>query len=119
MSILIKNRYFILFASLLSVFIGCKDGDGANGNNAESNPPPPAILYSVVNVYPHDTASFTQGLSFYDGRLLESTGLYNTSWLGPVDLKTGKIDRKVTLTQEYFGEGNTVLNDKIYHLTWQ
>jgi glutaminyl-peptide cyclotransferase len=87
------------------------------------NPPPPTINYSVLNVFPHDTASFIQGLEFYNGELLESTGspaeYAYPSWLGRVDLKTGKLKDVVSLDPKYFAEGITVMNDKLYQLTWQ
>jgi glutaminyl-peptide cyclotransferase len=87
-------------------------------------PSPTGISYSLVKDYPHDTASFTQGLIYYKGILYESTGnpntsLNNGSWVGPVDLKTGKQTKKVTLSSDFFGEGITILNDKVYHITWE
>jgi glutamine cyclotransferase len=36
-----------------------------------------------------------------------------------VDINSGKYDRKVTLDKEFFGEGITILNNKIYQLTWK
>ena len=101
------------------MLISCTDSDQNSDNGAGANPPPPTLQYTVVNVLPHDTESFTQGLFFYNGQLYESTGNFNTSWIGPVDMSTGKIDKKVTLEPQYFGEGSTILNDKVYYLTWQ
>lgn len=85
-------------------------------------PPPPAISYSVVNTYPHDTASFTQGLQLYNGILYEGTGGGNPhdtiSKLLKTDLKTGKQLQAVKLAPIYFGEGITILNDTLYQITW-
>jgi len=40
--------------------------------------------------------------------------------LGILDLETGKIDTKAILDRDiYFGEGSTILNDKIYQLTYK
>ncbi len=85
---------------------------------------PAAITYALVNNYPHDTASFTQGLIFYKGTMYESTGnpqnpLNNGSWVGPVDITTGKQTKKVTLPSDIFGEGITILHDKVYQITWE
>lgn len=83
----------------------------------------PAILYSLVKTYPHDTTSFTEGLLFHDKKLFESTGdvdyLPQTrSGFGIVDLETGKLNVKAEIDKRaYFGEGMLVLNDKIYQLT--
>jgi glutamine cyclotransferase len=92
----------------------------------ESNVPSPALInYGVVATYPHDTTSFTEGLVFHDGKLYESTGspddLPSTrSVVGPLNLKTGRIETKVELDRSrYFGEGITFLNGKLYHLTYQ
>ncbi|RKE95121.1 glutaminyl-peptide cyclotransferase [Ichthyenterobacterium magnum] len=84
-----------------------------------NNNPPKIYTYKIVNEYPHDITSYTQGLEFYNGDLYESTGQYGESKLRKVDYKTGNIIQNVNLTRQYFGEGLTVLNDKIYQLTWQ
>lgn len=75
--------------------------------------------YRIVNVFPHNASSFTQGLVFENGFLFESTGLYGSSTLQRVDLETGQTLQLHVLPEEYFGEGITILGDKIFHLTWQ
>ena len=77
------------------------------------------IPYTIHRIFPHDTEAFTQGLAVVDGKLIESTGQYGTSWIAEVDIVTGTQDKKVVLDKEYFGEGVTVLNDKVYQLTWK
>lgn len=77
------------------------------------------INYSIRSVWPHDTEAFTQGLVIHKGELYESTGQFGTSWIGLVDVATGKLDKKVILDQKYFGEGIDILNNKVYQLTWQ
>lgn len=79
---------------------------------------PKLIDYTVVNSFPHDTEAFIQGLVIHKGELYESTGQEN-SWIGIVNIKTGVADKKVVLDKEYFGEGITILNNKIYQLTWE
>jgi glutaminyl-peptide cyclotransferase len=75
--------------------------------------------FSVVNVYPHDTNAFTEGLVFENGFLYESTGLYGNSSLRRVDLETGEILQVRTLQSQYFGEGIAIVGDEIVQLTWQ
>ena len=75
--------------------------------------------YEVINTYPHDVSSYTQGLEFHDGELYESTGEYGESALLQVDYKTGKINKKIKLDDKYFGEGLTIINDNILQLTWK
>jgi glutamine cyclotransferase len=84
-----------------------------------SNIQPKLLKYTIVNTYPHDINAYTQGLEFYNGILYEGTGQYGNSTLRKTDYKTGKIDLKIDLEQQFFGEGITFLNDKIYQLTWQ
>jgi glutamine cyclotransferase len=75
--------------------------------------------YSVVNVYPHDSNAFTEGLVFDSGFLYEITGLYGNSTLRRVDLETGGVLQLLSLQPEYFGEGIAVVGDKIVQLTWR
>ncbi|MCL5128337.1 MULTISPECIES: glutaminyl-peptide cyclotransferase [unclassified Algibacter] len=80
---------------------------------------PKIFTYKILNEYPHDITSYTQGLEFYNDTLYESTGQNKESKLRKVDYKTGEILKNINLADEFFGEGLTVLNDKIYQLTWQ
>lgn len=75
--------------------------------------------YKIVKSYPHDTRSFTQGLSYRDGFLYEGTGLYGKSVLTKRELKSGRIVKKSRLPRKYFGEGITIFDDKIIQLTWK
>jgi len=80
---------------------------------------PKIFTYKIINEYPHDITSYTQGLEFFNDTLYESTGQYKESKLRKVDYKTGSILKNINLADEYFGEGLTILNNKIYQLTWQ
>lgn len=80
---------------------------------------PVKLKYTLVNTFPHDTSSYTQGLSFVDGKLLESTGRKGQSQLKYVDVKTGKAVKAVSLKPEYFGEGSVKVGNQIIVLTWQ
>jgi glutamine cyclotransferase len=84
----------------------------------KSNTKPTSYSYRIVKAYPHDPEAYTQGLFYYNGYLYEGTGQQGASSLRKVELETGKILQSVNLSREYFGEGITILNDKIYQLTW-
>jgi glutamine cyclotransferase len=90
----------------------------SNGANAPTDEFP-KYTYDVINVWPHDRSAFTEGLVFLDGVLLESTGLNGQSTLRKVDLTTGKVLKQVEVPSQYFAEGLTVLNGKLFQLTWQ
>lgn len=75
--------------------------------------------YEIINTYPHDRTAFTQGLEFYNGFLYESTGLYSQSTLRKVDLQSGNVLQNISLPIEYFAEGITIFDNKIYQLTWR
>ncbi len=75
--------------------------------------------FKVVAAYPHDPMAFTQGLVYHDGQLYEGTGLYGQSSIRRVDLKTGGVDKLRPLNSMYFGEGITILGDRLYELTWK
>lgn len=88
-------------------------------NEGPTNTPTPRYTYNVVNVYPHDENAFTQGLVFEDGFLYEGTGLYGNSSLRRVELETGKVLQVHALQDQFFGEGVTIVGDKIIQLTWE
>jgi glutaminyl-peptide cyclotransferase len=75
--------------------------------------------YRVVNVYPHDSRAYTQGLIYLDGFLFESTGLNGRSTLRKVKLETGDIIRQVPIDSAYFAEGLTDWHGLLVQLTWQ
>lgn len=78
----------------------------------------PTHSYRLVNTYPHDPDAFTQGLVFEDGFLYEGTGRKGQSSLRKVDLETGEVLQIHNLSDEYFGEGITIYNDKIIQITY-
>lgn len=79
----------------------------------------PVSGYEVVGAFPHDPSAFTQGLVAYGGSLYESTGLYGRSTLREVEPATGRVLRQVDVPPEYFAEGMTILDDRVYQLTWR
>lgn len=80
---------------------------------------PVIYTYEIVNSYPHDITSYTQGLEFHDDILYESIGQYGKSKLRKLDLESGEVLQEIELDDQYFAEGLTVLDDKLYQLTWQ
>ncbi len=73
----------------------------------------------VLAEYPHDTASYTQGLFFHDGQLYESTGLHGKSTFRKVNLETGEAVERMNFDKKYFIEGSVIWKDNLYILTWE
>ncbi len=90
-----------------------------------SAPPPPAggsaaaLRAEVVAEVPHDETAFTQGLELVDGVLYEGTGLAGKSQLRALDPATGAVRSSTPLPGGLFGEGITVVDDRIWQITWQ
>lgn len=84
-----------------------------------SDKEPDIYTYEIINTFPHDINSYTQGLEFHNGILYESTGQYNESKLRKVNYEDGEILQNVNLSNGYFGEGLSILDNKVYQLTWQ
>ena len=84
-----------------------------------NGPAPGPIRVEVLGTLPHDTGAFTQGLELVDGVLYEGTGLEGESSLRRLDPATGELRQRVDLPEPLFGEGITVVGDRIWQLTWR
>jgi len=84
-------------------------------------PAKPATLYTykVVNTYPHDITSYTQGLVYDDGILFEGTGLYGHSLLRKVAFQTAKVLKETSVPNNVFGEGISMFDGKIIQISWK
>jgi glutamine cyclotransferase len=109
-----------LLLGIIIILVGCNESTEIN-DNMEINAvaAPVNINYSIVKIYPHDTSSYTQGLFWHNNKLYEGTGMRGQSKILVDDLLSSKRTIKVTLPLTDFGEGITILNNKIYQLTWQ
>lgn len=127
-----KGRHHLRFtgrAGLASALACLLATAACNTNNkpAETSTPtateattaPATITWDVVKEYPHDPTAFTEGLEYKDGFLYEGTGQYGSSDIRKVDLATGKVVASTKMDSKYFGEGITLLNGKIYQLTYR
>jgi glutaminyl-peptide cyclotransferase len=110
-------RQWVLGSLAAALGLECPRAAGAQGS--ESAADIPCLGYELVRSWPHDRTAFTEGLTWSQGTLVESTGLYGHSALRRRDLATGRILRWVALPDEYFGEGIAVLNGRIFQLSWK
>jgi len=125
--VIMKKFYWTFIVAL--VLSACKDSTSSEDKNSAADTPAvsnetPAITYTILNALPHDKDSYTEGLLMYDGKLFESSGApqendKTRSIVGIVDPSTGNIAVKAELDRKtYFGEGITILHNKLYQLTW-
>ena len=108
-----KIFFFAFIVNLLS----CGSND-PKGSDTPANAPK-IISAVIVNTYPHDTSSFTEGLIFYNNKLYEGTGIEGKSKWAEIDLKTGKEVKSSKLDPAYFGEGIVIVNDTVYQWTYK
>lgn len=80
---------------------------------------PEIYTYEIINEYPHNTNAYTQGLEFHNDTLYEGTGKKGRSSLRKIDYKTGEVLQQIDLDDSIFGEGITIMDGKIYQLSWQ
>ena len=80
---------------------------------------PKVYTFEIVNAYPHPINAFTQGLEFDGDTLYESTGQYGESRLKRMDYKTGQVMNEVALARNFFGEGLTIVDDRVLQLTYR
>jgi glutamine cyclotransferase len=118
------KKYIAVLLSL--VVIACNNTNNADTSASSMDAAeitaiaaPKALNYTIQKVYPHDTSAYTQGLVWYNNRLIEGTGLKGKSVLYQMDDQLNIIGKKVQLELPYFGEGITVFDGKIYQLTWE
>ena len=79
----------------------------------------PVVNPTILERYPHDGASFTQGLEFGDGLLIESLGLVGESSRRKVEPTSGEVVSSAPLDSDQFGAGLTVVDTRVIQLTWQ
>jgi glutamine cyclotransferase len=101
------------------VYFGGENSVATERVELVSNVVPKLLKYKIINTFPHDTASFTEGFEFHNDTLCESTGQKGSSYFRKYDYKTGKIYKQIDLDSMYFGEGITFINGKLYQLSWQ
>ena len=85
----------------------------------ENNPAPKLYSYRIVDRFPQDIKSFTQGLKFVDGSIYLGAGKRGYSGLTQARLADGYVEKQVKLDDQYFGEGIEIVGNQIFQLTWK
>ena len=98
------------------ILASCRDKERSNTHtpiDVQSSSP-----FEVRSTIFHSTDAFTQGLVFNRDKIIESTG-GDSSWIAEYNVTTYDYSKKVVLNKIHFGEGITVLNNKLFQLTWK
>lgn len=117
-----KTTTILLCAALL---LGACGGNAARNRKSAAATritvpaAPREYTYRVQAVHPHATDAYTQGLQYVDGTLWEGTGQHGASRVMKTDLGTGRTELFARLPRSEFGEGITLLDGRLYYLTWQ
>jgi glutamine cyclotransferase len=114
----------LIFLPAVFCLLSCNNAGSEKNDNGTAVKPPAIISFSILQSFPHDTASFTQGLEMHNGALYESTGNpdnvpNNGAWIGKINLSSGQAEKNALLSKDFFGEGISILNSTIYRITWQ
>ncbi|WP_084216094.1 glutaminyl-peptide cyclotransferase [Pseudonocardia spinosispora] len=116
------RRAPVLFAAILialgAVAVGCASRPSTASTEA-ATAGIPVLHPTVVATLDHDTQAWTEGLEIADGVLYESTGLTGRSELRKLDPNTGAVLHRTPLPTNLYGEGITVLGDRIWQLTYR
>ncbi len=75
--------------------------------------------YRLIETYPHDAKSYTQGLIYHNQWLYESAGRYGMSDIRKVQLRDGAVVKKTKMADDFFAEGLALVDDKLFQLTWR
>ena len=112
------RRSVICAGAVIALVAGCGGGQ-PSAQTSTSNRPVPVVKPVVLAEIPHDTSAWTQGLEFDGPALYEGTGVAGRSQLRELDPETGAVRRVVAAPNNYYGEGITVVGDRIWELTWR
>src|SRR5688572_16838747 len=105
-----RGRLIVMLFVVTMAAAACSEPATAQG---------PTPGYVLVEAFPHDNGAFTQGLIFWKGRFFEGTGLEGRSTVREVELESGRVLRSLPIDDHLFGEGITILDGRLYQLTWQ
>jgi glutaminyl-peptide cyclotransferase len=78
----------------------------------------PLVTPTALGEIPHDPGAYTEGFELDGDTLYEGTGEVGKSQLREVDPDTGVVRRAVALPSDYFGEGISVVGERIWQLTY-
>lgn len=117
----ISPEFFTLGDNAVTINIKTKDGKDLSqdaiinvfAKNAEQK-----LTYEIVKEYPHNPENFVQGFQLEGNMIYGSNGQAGKSSLIKYPLGSTTATAKAELGGDYFGEGSTIVGNKVYQLTW-
>lgn len=79
----------------------------------------PRLKFEISASYPHPHASYTQGLIYHHGYLIEGTGRYGRSRILYYQPSEEQAKVLPLLDRRYFGEGIALIDETLVQLTWK
>jgi len=76
------------------------------------------LRVNVLREFSHERDAYTQGLVWWNDVLFESTGREGESTLRRLDPQTGRVEQRIDISAEYFGEGLALVDRRLIMLTW-
>lgn len=111
----------LLLFSLILIFSCQQESKSTTTQSTSENtiPEPTPLTFQIIRTLAHDTSAFTQGFIFDKGQLIEGTGLEKHTRINKIDTSSAKVEvLKSNYDNDIFGEGITILNNKLYQLTY-
>ena len=100
------------------LFLGLILAPGAALAQAPACPAPKPMHFVVESRFPRSVPAFTEGFEVHDHQIYESSGsMFGGSRLLRMTEK-GQATLLASDGQSFFGEGLTILDNKIFRLTW-
>ena len=91
---------------------------GSAASEAESQLVVRSLRVDVLRELSHERDAYVQGLVWWNDRLFESTGRYGDSTLRRLDPETGRVEQRIDVPDQYFGEGLALVDRHLIMLTW-
>lgn len=113
------------FVSLILVYLlcfsACGEAQVTRSINSETNSTAAKLIpFRLLKTYTRKANNFTQGFYYFAPNIiLESSGLYQKSFIQYYDLLNGKASKFSILSKQIFAEGLTYKKPYIYLLTWK
>jgi glutaminyl-peptide cyclotransferase len=77
-----------------------------------------SLRVDVLRELAHERDAYTQGLVWWNDQLFESTGRHGESTLRRLDPRTGRVEQRIEVPDQYFGEGLAIIDRRLLMLTW-